>query len=197
MRLQRGFTLIELVIAVAVGSVIILGAWSFYVGMIRASMISTTQIDMQRRASLIQQEFTRIIQGSDNILPGTCGPSSTAGRSLPVHVPAKRLVDTAESEKYFCYYFSGSPGNIVRCQFASPSSTACTAPGINLLLGDPVPYTIQATPTTCTIAPALSAAGFGVVGNYMARVCFTLQAVAGTTVLAGPIAFETKATIRN
>src|SRR5262245_16972698 len=110
MRCQRGVTLIELLVAVAVGSAVLLGVGTFFWRMTSAAAVNEAQVGMQRRASLIQQELSRIVQGADGILAGTCGPSTTAGLSVPVHVPAKMLPETTTPtavEKYFCFYFSG------------------------------------------------------------------------------------------
>src|SRR5262249_50074109 len=99
MRRQRGVTVVELLVALAIGTTLILGIGSFYWRMIEASRINDAQIGMQRRASLIQAEFSRVIQGSDGILAGTCGPSDTAGLSVPVHVPADMLWETTTPHK--------------------------------------------------------------------------------------------------
>src|SRR5262245_13489058 len=197
---QRGVTLIELLVAVFASSAILIGLGAFFWQMTSSSTINEAQVGMQRRASLIQQEFSRIVQGSDGVLAGTCGPSSTPGRSVPVHVPAKMLPETTTptaAEKYFCFYFTGSAGDFVQCEFTSPSSTACSARQVSLLSGEPSPRTITVTPTTCAVTPALANAGFGVINNSLIRACFQLQAVSGTKVLAGPLDYEVKASIRN
>jgi hypothetical protein len=119
---------------------------------------------------------------------------------LPVHVPANMLWETTtptKVQKYFCFYFSGSPGDFVRCEFTSPSSRTCTGAGISLLADEPGRRTIQVIPTTCPIAPALAAAGFAVLNNSQVRACFQLQAVSGSLVMAGPLDYEIKASTRN
>lgn len=200
MRCQRGVTLIELLVVVFASSALLLGFGAFFWRMTSASTVNEAQVGMQRRASLIQQEFSRIVQGADNVFAGTCGPSATSGLSVPVRVPAKMLPETTTptaADKYFCFYFSGSSGDFVQCQFTSPSSTACSARQVSLLSGEPSTRTIKVIPTTCAVTPALPNAGFGVINNSLIRACFQLQAVSGTKVLAGPLDYEIKASIRN
>jgi hypothetical protein len=185
LRSQRGVTMVELLIAGVMGAVIIIAVGSFYWRMTRAWVIANTQVAMQRQATLVQHEMTRIIQASDGVLPGTCGPSAIA--SLPVHVPVGALPETSAAEVFFCFYWPTNPGGILECRFTSAAATACTAAGRNLLLGDPTPQNMQA-----------SAATFTVVNNVLVDVAFTIQAVdAGNTVLAGPLAFATRIATKN
>ena len=184
-RNQRGVTLIELLVAVLLGVVILLGAGTFYWHMTRAWVASNDQIAMQRQGSLVVQESSRIVMASNGILGGTCGPAGNPA-SLPVRVPVLALPETATNQAHFCFYWASSPGGFVECRFDPAVSTACTAAGRNLLLGDPTPQTMQATAVT-----------FTVVNSSIVDVAFTVQAMDGNTVLAGPLAFATRVSVRN
>jgi len=181
-------TLIELLVAVLIGVVILLGAGSFYVNMTRAWVASNDQVAMQRQGSLVVQEISRVVIASNGILGGTCGPAGNPA-SLPVQVPTDALPETTVAnggQKNFCFYWTANPGGLVECRFDPAVSTLCTAAGRNLLLGDATPQTMQATAVTFT--PSNSS---------IVDVAFTLQAMDGNTVLAGPLAFATRVSVRN
>ena len=189
MRDQRGVTMVELLVTVFLGAVIMLGVASFYWRATRAWVASNTQVAMQRQATLAQQELTRVVQASDGILGGTCGPV-TALASLPVRVPVDALPETTVAnggQKHFCFYWAANPGCLVKCTFNPTVSTLCTAAGRNLLLGDPTPQNVQAT-----------AATFTVVNNAVVDVALTIQAAdAANTILAGPLSLATRVSINN
>ena len=180
-------TLIELLVAVLIGVVILLGVGSLYWYMTRAWVESNDQIAMQRQGSLVVQEITRVVIASNGILGGTCGPAGNPA-SLPVRVPALALPETTTppSQAHFCFYWTANPGGLVECRFDPAVSTACTAAGRNLLLGDPTPQTMQATAVT-----------FTVVNSSIVDVAFTVRAMDGNTVLAGPLGFATRVSVRN
>ena len=187
-RNQRGVTLIELLVAVLLGVVVLLGAGSFYSYMTRAWVASNDQVAMQRQGSLVLQEISRVIIASNGILGGTCGPAGNPA-SLPVQVPTDALPETTVAnggQKNFCFYWTANPGGLVECQFDPAVSTLCTAAGRNLLLGDATPQTMQATAVTFT--PPNSS---------IVDVTFTVQAMDGNTVLAGPLTFATRVSVRN
>ena len=187
-RNQRGVTLIELLVAVLIGVVILLGAGSFYWNMTRAWVASNGQIAMQRQGSLVLQEISRIVIASNGILGGTCGPAGNPA-SLPVRVPTDALPETTVAQggqKHFCFYWASSPGGFVECRFDPAVNTLCTAAGRNLLLGGATPLNMQATAVT-----------FTVVNSSIVDIAFIVQAMDGNTVLAGPLAFATRVSVRN
>ncbi len=171
--------------AVLLGVVVLLGAGSFYSYMTRAWVASNDQVAMQRQGSLVVQEISRVVIASNGILGGTCGPAGNPA-SLPVSVPVLALPETATSQAHFCFYWTANPGGLVECRFDPAVSTQCTAAGRNLLLGDPTPQTMQATAVT-----------FTVVNSSIVDVALTVQAMDGNTVLAGPLAFATRVSVRN
>jgi hypothetical protein len=184
-RNQRGVTIVELLMAVLLATIVIAGVGSFYWRMIRSWVASNDQVAMQRQATLVQQEISRIVIASNGTLPGTCGPVGNPA-SLPVRVPVQALPETATAQKHFCFYWVANPGGIVECEFNPSVATTCSSAGRNLLLGDPTPQNIQAT-----------AVAFTVVNNSVVDFAVTLRAVDGTAVLAGPLTFAARVFVRN
>ena len=123
---QRGVTLIELLIAGFMGSIILLAFGSLFVEMVRIGRYGNAQASLQRQGTLIQEELARRILPAVGLLPGSCGPAD-ATASLQV----------ALEGDFRCFYQQGQ--NIFECQFTS-SNTLCVSNTVrDLLSGSPVP----------------------------------------------------------
>jgi prepilin-type N-terminal cleavage/methylation domain-containing protein len=182
---QRGVTLVELLVALLVGSIVLLGVGSFYLKAQDAIEQGNYQVAMQRQGTLVQQQMARIILASSGLLAGTCGPAGAAD-SLPVQIPANALFDSALSGGGFvCFYLQSN--QIMECRFASTSSTTCTSGSArSLLAGAPIRDPIQAA------IPAGSTTMFNRVGGTAADINFAL-----TAGVVGPLSFGTRLTVKN
>ena len=120
---ERGTTLIELLIAMAVGSVVLLGIGSFYVATLRASHQDSAQTFLQRQGVLIIEEMARQIRPATALARGVCNADANSLR-------ATQLING--NPVYFCFYKNGTQLNEDR-----PGGTA------NLLAGSPVPLTVS------------------------------------------------------
>jgi Tfp pilus assembly protein PilW len=73
---ERGITLLESLIALAVGSVVLLGVGSFYVATSRSSRQDSAQTFLQRQGVLILQEMTRQIRPAASLASNCNGANS-------------------------------------------------------------------------------------------------------------------------
>ena len=105
---ERGVTLVELMLASAIGVVVLMGVFSMY-GVTRTSFEqSSSQAYLQRQGTLalqaIQRQAQRASTSTVQAAPG-CAPTGTTGRSLlltvndttPASLPAAEIGD-------YCYY---------------------------------------------------------------------------------------------
>ena len=116
---ERGITLLESVIAMAIGSVVLLGIGSFYVATLRASHQDSAQTFLQRQGVLIIEEMARQIRPA-TVLNGNCNGAN----SLQVINPSGT----------FCFYQPDST------HFNEGRPGGGTA---NLLTGSAVPLTVS------------------------------------------------------
>jgi prepilin-type N-terminal cleavage/methylation domain-containing protein len=183
---ERGTTLPELLIAIAIGAVVLLGVGSFYWRITRAYDFTNDQAAVQRAGTVVQQEMTRVILASDGVPAGVCGPTGNP-QSLRVSVPVGALPETAAGPIDVCFYWGATPGGIFECQFNPAGSPVCTTAARDLLAGAATRQTVQASAVT-----------FTPLGNAAAAIAFSLRAVgAGGTVTAGPLAFSLRVGVRN
>ena len=81
---ERGFTLLEVLVAAAVLCVILLGAGTFYLSAVRFDKENSAQTFLQRQATIIKDEMARQIQaGSLASLATGCG-GGTATNSVRI-----------------------------------------------------------------------------------------------------------------
>jgi len=69
---NRGFTLVELLVALAVGSIILLAMGGVYVFTTRAAIDNNSQAYLQRQAALIIEEMARQIRPATQLAIATC-----------------------------------------------------------------------------------------------------------------------------
>ena len=72
--MERGLTLVELLVSLLIGSVILLALGSFYAATARFVSQSTAQTALQRQAQVIMTEMGRQIQPATALTRGTCAP---------------------------------------------------------------------------------------------------------------------------
>jgi prepilin-type N-terminal cleavage/methylation domain-containing protein len=73
---ERGVTLLELLITLAVGSVVLLGAGSFYIATSNASRQDSAQTFLQRQGVLILEEMARQIRSATSVATNCNGANS-------------------------------------------------------------------------------------------------------------------------
>jgi prepilin-type N-terminal cleavage/methylation domain-containing protein len=124
---ERGVTLLESLIALAVGSVVLLGVGSFYVATSRASGQDSAQTFLQRQGVLILEEMARQIRPATALTRGVC--NNADANSLADSLQATQIINNTTVN--YCFYKNGTQLNEDR-------------PGTeNLLAGSPVPLTVS------------------------------------------------------
>jgi len=107
---ERGTTLVELLIATVVGSVVLLGIGSFYVATMRASHQDSAQTFLQRQGAMIIEEMARQIRPA-TALSGNCNGANS--------------LQVINSNGTFCFYRDSTSAQLR----GGPGGTA------NLLVG--------------------------------------------------------------
>src|SRR5262245_19264523 len=195
---RRGFSVVELLFALLITTVLILAVGSFYVQTVRAWWQGQTQADLRRLAGLVHQEMARIIKPAVGLPPGSCGaPGATA--SLPVHLPAGALPDPQLAQgAIVCFYRDPGNDQLVRCQIVSLANTVC-APGTeaNLLSSLPISDPVRLTDLPGEPGTGLMfARGHG--GGTWVEVSLNLAVVdARGATQAGPVSFSTRFAVEN
>ena len=92
---QRGFTLVELLVSVLIGSVILLALGSFYAATARFVNQSNAQTALQRHAQVVMTEMARQIQPATAITRGNCAADPHS-------------IGVTNSSGTYCFYKSGS-----------------------------------------------------------------------------------------
>jgi len=77
---EQAFTLMELLIATAIGVVVLLGIGSFYLSTLRFYEQSNAQTEVQRQATLALEEMTRQIRPARSLILATCNGVANALR---------------------------------------------------------------------------------------------------------------------
>jgi len=116
---ERGITLLELLVTLVVGSVVLLGAGSFYVATSRASRQDSAQTFLQRQGVLILEEMARQIRSATTVATNCNGANSL------------QAINTSGT---FCFYQPDST------HFNEGRPGGGTA---NLLTGSAVPLTVS------------------------------------------------------
>lgn len=70
---QRGFTLLEVLVAAATLSVVLAGAVAFYLSAVRVDQQNSAQVFLQRQATLIIDEMSKQIHGATGLQITGCG----------------------------------------------------------------------------------------------------------------------------
>jgi Prokaryotic N-terminal methylation motif len=204
----RGFSLLEALITLFIGTVVMLAVGSFYVQTVRAWSQGQTQADLRRLAGLVQQEMGRIIGPAVGLPPGTCGLGGVT-TSLPVQIPAGVLPDDQlghlgipplDRGGYVCFYRDPGTDALMRCRLAALSasgSAPCVAGSeANLLTGVPI-----VDPIRLTDLPANPDSGLRIVRTAGTSVHITFNLGVFDTqdgaIKAGPMTFATRFTVRN
>jgi len=133
---ERGVTLLELLIAMAVGSVVLLGVGSFYVATLRSSRQDSAQTFLQRQGALIIEEMARQIRPATALARGVCNADANSLQATNK--------DLNGNPQTFCFYKSGNQLNENR----SGGGTA------NLLAGSPVSLTVSSFSSDCIRDPS-------------------------------------------
>jgi prepilin-type N-terminal cleavage/methylation domain-containing protein len=92
---ERGLTLIELLVALAIGSFVLFGASGFYLSTVRFTEQSNAQTYLQRQAVLVVDELTRQIRPATALARGTCNADANSLR-------------VTNSSGVYCFYQSGN-----------------------------------------------------------------------------------------
>lgn len=197
---SRGFSLFEVLIALAVASVVVLAVASFYTQMVGAWTQGQLQVSLRRQANLVERELGRIIGPALGLPPGSCG-APDAPASLPVELPAGALPDPELALGGFvCFYHDPAPSDLLmRCRFASLTSTICIAGSeANLLGGAPTTAIIRLEDLTDT-DPTTRGLEFIRTGGTTVVVSFNLGAYHPgdpSRRMAGPMSFSTRFGVR-
>lgn len=111
---QRGVSLVELLIAVCVGWIVILGVTAFYVGALRFSSASSSQASLQRQASIVAEDIGRRLRSAQSV--DIESPSASTGNCMPLSTSDPVLVIQDQASVFWCFYRStGANPQIVRC----------------------------------------------------------------------------------
>ncbi len=179
---QRGFTLIELVIALSVGSVILLAMGGFYVSMLGVSNQANAQVFLARQGTLILEELARRIRPATALPPWSCGP-----RAAAASLAFQEEIEPPPETEYLCIYQERN--QIFVCEIEPnfttnpPSKTGCvTGRPRNLLSGSPI--SLRASNVTFTRLQ----------GGGAVAVSFVLQDAAGALT---PLSFGIQVAVRN
>ena len=144
---QRGLTMVELLLAVSVGLVVLLGVFSMYRATANALNEASSQAALQRQGTLALQVITSQGWRASSIAFNTCAPAGTTSRSIqltvsdtsPASLPATQLGT-------YCYFAgngaNGAPAGAL-CQRFTPVG-GVAGPCWNLLAG-PQPALIRQT----------------------------------------------------
>jgi prepilin-type N-terminal cleavage/methylation domain-containing protein len=77
---ERGFSLVELLVAAAIGSVVMLGLSGFYLSALRFNAESSAQTYLQRQGALVLDEMARQIRPATAIVIATCSGDANSLR---------------------------------------------------------------------------------------------------------------------
>jgi prepilin-type N-terminal cleavage/methylation domain-containing protein len=135
---DRGLTMVELLVAVAIGGVVLTGMFSLYRAAAYAFVEASSQAALQRQGTLALEAITSQGWRASTIAFNTCAPAGTTSRSLqltvsdttPASLPAAQLGT-------YCYYAgngaNGAPAGALCQQFTPTGGVA--DPCWNLLDG--------------------------------------------------------------
>lgn len=138
---NRGFTLLELLAALAVASILVLGTSGIFVFITRAGKDNDAQAYLQRQAALLMDEMARQIRPATSLVDSfTCGPGAGTPNSL--------LVTQADGTRY-CFRGDATGTGFWRDHYAPGAATPDGS--WNLLAGAPVTLTTAGSPTLVVV----------------------------------------------
>jgi len=129
---ERGLTLLELLLALAIGGIVVLGASGFYLSTVRFTDESNSQAFLQRQGTLVVDELARQIRPATALVRGTCNADANS-------------LSVTNSSGVYCFYkagnrlledrpgggtadlLSGSPVSLTAASFATTLSTGTKA----------------------------------------------------------------------
>ena len=143
---QRGFTLVELLVATAVGAVVVGGLFSLYLATMRSFEESDAQVVLQRQGALALEEIGRQVRGA--VGPGAISLAICNGRADSVQV--------ATAAGNVCYYADGAGA---LCEFRGTACRNLLAGGLKkiVLLRQPAPPDPRCPGAVPAGAPCFSA----------------------------------------
>ena len=144
---ERGFTLVELLVAIAVGVVVLLGIGGFFLSTLRFSAQSSSQTFLQRQGTIIIDEMARQIRFANGVL---CKNPDASSILCPGACPANPSLKVIQPgvTGFYCFYQSGD----------QLFERTPTGGDINLLAG-PVPLKLTpGSPITFCLNPTCDAA---------------------------------------
>ena len=110
---SRGFSLFEVLIALAVTSVVVLAVASFYTQMVGAWTQGQLQVSLRRQANLVEREIGRIIGPALGLPPGSCGSPDDAPRVAARGASGRRPArPRARAGGFVCFYRDLAPSNL-------------------------------------------------------------------------------------
>ena len=137
---QRGFTMIEAIVAAAIFVLVAIGAGSLYVSARQGFEYSSTESYLQRQGTLIEERITRELKSATSVQVSKCREISPA--SAPVMADNKSVVYSlfypgrATPTEYWCLYEYQRPAyspfaQLWRCPLPDASSDTCTGGASN------------------------------------------------------------------
>ena len=184
--LQRGYTLLEVLVAAAIGAAVAVGLSGFFVATLRFGKDTDAQVALQRQGTAIAEELGRRLRQADGspkiedpaappLIP-SCLPLSTNDLVLVIGNP--------DGSATCMYRDTSAPPLVVRC--TRPTPTDPCEPVNNLLSGSLVPLSATAwsasviTPCdaadgTCDVSGVCSVGGQSCAAVPGATVVFTLS----------------------
>jgi prepilin-type N-terminal cleavage/methylation domain-containing protein len=170
---RRGFTLVELLLASALGAVVLLSLGSFFLSMIKAYSHGNDQVFLQRQATLIQDELARQILPASHVATGPCAGGTAATNSL---------LASFSSGTHRCFYQQGD--EMFECEIANPTNPNSCVQGTTRNLVKGPPTSLRAS----NVVFQREAGGSAV------AITFELQDAKG---LLKPVSFGMRVTVRN
>jgi type IV pilus assembly protein PilW len=114
MRKDRGFSLIELMVAMAIASILIAGIYTFYRSQLRSHVTQLVVVDMQQGARVAMYMMTREIRMAG------CDPQNNTGAAIRIANASEIAFDSDEDgngaidENTERFYYGMQTGNLVR-----------------------------------------------------------------------------------
>jgi type II secretory pathway pseudopilin PulG len=152
---ERGATLVELLVATLIGSIVLLGVTTFYLSALRFSRAAEWQVAVQRVGSVIAEDVGTRLRAAQfvDIEP----PTAVAGNCMPLSTSDPVLVVRDQASVVWCYYRDTStPPQIVRCSRQGEPLGDCI--GGSLLSGSLTSITAPSW-TVSVVTPCVSAGG--------------------------------------
>jgi type IV pilus assembly protein PilW len=114
MRKDRGFSLIELMVAMAIATILMAGTYTFYRSQLRSHVTQLVVVDMQQDARVAMYMMTREIRMAG------CDPQNNTGAAIRIANAAEIAFDSDEDgdgaidEDSERFYYGLQAGNLVR-----------------------------------------------------------------------------------